>query len=76
METPIAYAWTGRMDRIAEVAALNLMPTWSQKSNHYPQLTAVNLILEVMFHVKTYSFSPGRGGIAGNVDSGGEVGYD
>ena len=31
-------------------------------------------IAEVVFGVKTYSFSPGRGGVAGNIDSGGECG--
>jgi putative alpha-1,2-mannosidase len=32
-------------------------------------------IAEVVFGVKTYSFSPGRGGVAGNIDSGGECGW-
>ena len=46
MEAPWSYAYTGRLDRLAEV------------------VTAT----------KTYSFSPGRGGICGNIDSGGEAG--
>lgn len=46
MEAPWTYAYTGRLDRLAEV------------------VTAT----------KTYSFSPGRGGICGNIDSGGEAG--
>ena len=32
-------------------------------------------LAEVMFSIKTYSFSPGRGGVAGNIDSGGEAAW-
>ena len=47
METPFAYAYAGRADRVQEV------------------VTAV----------KTYSFAAGRGGLAGNDDSGGEAAW-
>eukprot|EP01043_Picozoa_sp_COSAG02_P099080 COSAG02_NODE_35207_length_472_cov_0.689008_2_plen_99_part_00 len=40
----------------------------------YAYAGRLDRLAEVVTATKTYSFSPGRGGICGNIDSGGEAG--